>query len=256
MENKGKEIDLGFRINFSGSMKFVRNPEVSRGAKALLFDILFYAGTDGMGFPSQQKLSADLGVSTRQIRFDLAELKRSKVLFWERGGSGSSNRYTFSEEIYFLYENSKRKRVSEDSGKGLPIQVGNQFPPKVFNESNQLSSSQLLLLFEELNKSPISKFDKDRFLSLCDQFPFELVKRAIEIAKTRNKQKINAGYLSIIIRELQKFGEPPPKPVFHPCGKCDKGYNLGEDSVYHECDCHAEYEQSLEDWVSGKGISQ
>lgn len=129
-----------FRINFRGLRYLIRDPQVSRGAKVVLLDLLLYAGVDNNTFPSEDLLARDLGITARQIRNLLNELRLNGVISWQRNETGRSNRYTFDEEIY--YRNT-RKVFSHKTGSGFPFNTGSIFPNNEDIEYRDIFKSQL-----------------------------------------------------------------------------------------------------------------
>lgn len=243
-----------YRINFEGLRSAWRNPSLSRGAKVVLFDLLLYAGVDGISFPSQETLATNHGFkSSRHVKNLLSELKDAGSISWTRGGYGISNKYSFSEEIYFPNGKDNRKSTSSKLGNTQPVDSGNTIPPKKVSESIQLSSSheELLQLFETANKEGVSEIEKRKFETLCNNNPREAVENAIKKAISRHKTKFNTAYLSLIIGDVKEYGEAPPKPVFHPCGLagCENGYILNtETQAYRECQCMGSFRIELQEW--------
>lgn len=247
MKNIGEE----FRINFSKLREIWRNPKLSSSAKVILLDLLFYAGVDGESFPSQELLAKNHGFKdTRQIRNLIKELRRYGIN-WERGGFGRSNRYFFSEEIYYRNDSSDRKNNSSNSGNEKPVENGNILPSNINQESNQLSST-VQQLFEKTSKRRCDRIDLHLLNKLCKKYPEDWMIDAIKEAGSRNYPYIKVNLISLILDDWKKLGgKPPPKPEFIPCGKegCENGYIYSPDG--HEvstCICRENYEKELEDW--------
>ena len=126
--------DEQYRMVFKNIRKVWRNPEISRAAKCLLFDLVFYAGIDGEVFPSQGLLANNLGVTPRYVRTLLTELKRHNLVAWVRRGYSTSNKYTLSEALYC--RNDKRDKSmdgdinSSMEGEIVPNHSGSNVPAK------------------------------------------------------------------------------------------------------------------------------
>jgi hypothetical protein len=144
MESRGMEKQ--YRIFFQNLRKVWRDPSISRGAKVVLFDLILYAGVDNIAFPSQATIANDLSYKDpRQVGNLIKELKEKNLIDWERGGFGISNKYSLSEEIYFLTDiPSTRKSASYNKGNPFPSSIGNPFPSNVVSESNHRTKSDKL----------------------------------------------------------------------------------------------------------------
>lgn len=77
------------------------------GPKRLYARLVRFAGREGICFPSQETLAAELGVSVRTVRRDLATLARWRLIQHQRGGRGRSNRY-----VFLWHEEFERSRMA------------------------------------------------------------------------------------------------------------------------------------------------
>lgn len=71
--------------------------EISQGAKLLYGRLLLYIGENLYCYPSQNKLSADLGVSVRMINRYIAELKKYNLVEVEQKGHDKTAKYYILE---------------------------------------------------------------------------------------------------------------------------------------------------------------
>lgn len=92
----------GNRINpwrlFIGAMIpnwLLCRPEVSAGAKLAYARLCQFSGRDGLCFPRQAVLAAELGVSDRAVRNYLRELEEFQLIEVDQPGLQRSNRYAF-----------------------------------------------------------------------------------------------------------------------------------------------------------------
>jgi hypothetical protein len=90
------------RINpwrlFTGAMIpnwLLCRPEVSAGAKLAYARLCQFSGRDGLCFPRQTTLAAELGVSDRAVRNYLRELEEFQLVEVDQPGLQQSNRYAF-----------------------------------------------------------------------------------------------------------------------------------------------------------------
>lgn len=251
MDKKGEDIQHQYRINFEGLRRFIRNPNISPSAKTLLVNILLYAGIDGVSFPSQEKLSKDLNLSSRHIRSLTRELKSSKLLRWRKGGYGKSNQYTVSEELYFRIDNPSRKSISVNPGSQIPLQNGNPLPTNISQEGNPLSST-VQQLFENTSKKKCNRIDLHVLNNLCSEYPEDWVIDAIKEAGNRNYLYLKPSLISLILGDWKRLGDKPPsKPQFTPCGKnnCENGYIFYADTkTYGECECLQTFNKQRSEW--------
>ncbi len=70
-------------------------PEVSGGAKLAYARLCQFSGRDGLCFPKQSTLAAELGVAERTIRNHLRELEEFQLIEVDQPGLRQSNRYAF-----------------------------------------------------------------------------------------------------------------------------------------------------------------
>ncbi len=135
-----------FRIIFERLRIVVRDPNITMQEKALLHDLLLYAGLDGEAFPSELQLAKDMGVTDRCIRNILTRLKKKKLIYVERRFN-ASNKYFFNKEIYFLNDiptrSADRNSSSSLIGTNVPEVLGTTLPTKGSQvEISHLNKSQ------------------------------------------------------------------------------------------------------------------
>ncbi|HCM38123.1 MAG: hypothetical protein UV61_C0005G0015 [Candidatus Gottesmanbacteria bacterium GW2011_GWB1_43_11] len=252
MEASNHKLRTGnFRINFPGLRTVIRNPAISSSAKVVYVDLLLYAGIDGISFPTEATLGRNQALSDRQIRNLINELRDHNQLFWNKNSFSASNAYRFNPEIYFRIDENNRKSPSDDSGNGVPIDTGNQFPPKVVNENNQLSSSHVLQIFEDTFKRKCSKSDRDYLHKLCQNYTPNSVEESIKEVAKRPPEFVSPPYLKTILEDWKFYGKPELAPIFKPCRKngCENGVILNKTSqTYTKCNCFEVYEAARKSW--------
>ena len=72
-------------------------PGLSRTAKTTYATLLKYAWQDGLCFPGQKRMAADLNVSVEAISRDLRELRDYGLIRWQQRGLGRTN-------VYYLHD--------------------------------------------------------------------------------------------------------------------------------------------------------
>ena len=128
-------------INFEYMGKVIRNNRLKPIDKAILVDLLLYAGVDGESYPSQEKLAKDMGCSTRYVRYRLDMLCAAGLVTRKRRGFRKTNIYLFNKELYFPKGTSNRKPSSSQSGNRVPRNSGTTLPTNVTQLNN--SSKEL-----------------------------------------------------------------------------------------------------------------
>ena len=84
----------------------LKNASLSFGAKVAYAMFLSYAWQKASAFPGQARLAEDMGISERQVRRFVNELKEAKYLSVERRGLGKTNIYN----LYLTVENTKKNK--------------------------------------------------------------------------------------------------------------------------------------------------
>ena len=209
-------------IKFKYMAKVIRNNRLKPIDKALLVDLLLYAGTDGESFPSQQKLADDLGCSTRQIRYSLDMLCAASLVTKKRRGFAKSNAYFFNEELYFPNDRTNRNPASYHLGKRVPDNSGTPVPP---NETQLNNSSKVLKKIERKHSSIDSISDND-ILEIADQYkvPEGLVRLQLEAlrnycsSKGKTYKDYKAALKNFVIREAKsaverRMGDPTKRGI-------------------------------------------
>lgn len=243
-------MENNYRIYFEGLRKVWRNPSLALGSKVLLWDLLQYAGIDGESFPSQKTLAENHGISSRHVRNLLKYLKLMGLVTWLNSGFPSSNKYSFSTEIYCRTDELERKQDSSKRGNTDPLQDGNAFPANEVSEENQISSSKLLNFYEKAIREQLSEREKREFIRFCKGYPIDWIEESIEIAQQSVGDDFNIGYLSKILQDWKEVGKPEPKPIFRACQNngCESGRVIGEDRIVRWCECRIDHEKKLNLW--------
>lgn len=250
-----EEQKPGRNINFFKLRELIRSQDLTPLEKCVAVDLILYAGVDKEAFPSENTLGKDFNRTDRQIRNCLTKLKQSGwIKSWAKRGFSKSNLYSINEEIYFRNDYPIRKPVSAHIGSTVPVQSGNEFPPKVSQESNQLNVVQQL--FEKTAKRNCEPSDIRRLHNLCEIYTFAWVEDAIKEAANRNLRFLEVGLLANILKDWKTDGKPSEKPKFISCNKdgCENGYIFitGENSVA-VCECKEKYDQELDGWKKNWG---
>lgn len=228
-------------ISFTKLREFIRNSKLTPLEKCVFIDLLLYAGIGGEAFPSEKKIGQDLGYSDRHIRTQLNNLKANGWIGgWRKRGYSKSNQYTINEELYFRNDNYNRNFSSPHLGNKVPVQTGSPVPPKVNQESNQLSSSYIQQLFEDTSNTELNRTEISNLHKLCQVYTENWVIDAIKEATSRNYTFLSVKLISLILEDWKTDGKPQPKPVFIACGKanCQDGYIFSEGSnTVILCEC-------------------
>lgn len=160
------------QINYSKLAEFLRDPSFEPLEKAIVVDLILYAGTKGTAFPNQKTLAKDLNRGDRQIRNALVKLRKSGKLDWYRRGFSKSNEY-FLEEFYFrnegIFTNSDRKPASVDFSNLFPVDTGDKLPPnenQLIKKQNNVETQDKLLREKAKVIPPKPKFTP---CGKCDQ---------------------------------------------------------------------------------------
>lgn len=198
-------------IHFENMAKVMKNNRLKPIDKAILWDLLLYAGVNGESFPSQDTLAKNMGCSTRYIRYRLDMLCAARLVTRKRRGFGKSNIYIFNKELYFPNGNSNRKHSSSHSGNGVPHESGTRVPP---NETQLNNSSKVLKKIERKHSSIDSISDND-ILEIADQYkvPEGLVRLQLEAlrnycsSKGRTYKDYKAALKNFVIREAKSAVE-------------------------------------------------
>jgi len=194
-------------INFKKMTEVIRNNRLNPMQKALLVDIILYAGTSGEAFPSQQTLADDFGVSTRYIRYSLDMLYAAGLLKRKKGGFAKSNTYLINKELYFRNDQSNRNYSSSHLGNRVPYKLGNLVPP---NET-QLNNSSKVLKKIKRKITSVDDISDDDVLEISNQYrvPESLVRLQLEALRnycssTGKKYKdYKAALRNFVLREAK-----------------------------------------------------
>ncbi len=128
----------------------LQRTEIGPGVKACYARLCQYAGKNGICYPKQTTLAAELGVKERQVRNYLTQLVKYRLIEMFRWGKKCSNRYKFLYHEWMDIEtrnyrqeltdnrNSNRHNNTGVVGKKLPIHRKRIIKK---NESNDSSSA-------------------------------------------------------------------------------------------------------------------
>lgn len=132
-------------INFTKLSEIMRSPRLKPVQKALLVNLILYAGTSGDAFPSQDTLAKDFACTSRYIRMCLDMLVAAQLISKKRRGFSKSNLYLFNKELYYLNDTRKDNNSSSQRGNNIPDYSSTPLPPNVAqlnNSSNDLSEAE------------------------------------------------------------------------------------------------------------------
>ena len=83
--------------------KVLADKSIPPGAKLILLNLMYRTGLKNYAFPSQKKISKDVGLKERQVRNHLNKLKNKGIISWSRkivdpktGKKINSNTYDLS----------------------------------------------------------------------------------------------------------------------------------------------------------------
>jgi DNA-binding transcriptional regulator YhcF (GntR family) len=98
--------------------------KLSSGAKLVLYNLMSRLHKKKYCWPSQERIAKDIGLSSRQVRNHLEELKRRNLLNWQKGGktykgtqeeyATRSNKYDLSPVLSIRVVTIKPKKQKED----------------------------------------------------------------------------------------------------------------------------------------------
>jgi len=90
----------------------LRDLRLSMGARLAYAVLLMYAWQEGSCFPGQERMAADLGVSPRNLRRYLTELRDLKYISWRKVMPGGTNTYYLHDVKSKLKSEATRTSVS------------------------------------------------------------------------------------------------------------------------------------------------
>lgn len=194
-------------IHFENMAKVIRNNRLKPVDKALLLDLLLYAGVNGESFPSQETLAKNMGCSTRYIRYRLDMLCAARLVIRKRRGFGKSNIYIFNKELYFPNGTSNRKPSSSHSGNRFPYKSGTSVPA---NET-QLNKSSNALKKNNKKKSSINDISEVDIREIAEHYkvPIGLVQLQLEALKNycsstgKEYKDYKAALKNFVLREAK-----------------------------------------------------
>lgn len=205
-------------INFKKLHEMMQDRSLKPIEKALLVDLLLYAGVDGQAFPGHEKLAKDLVCSSRHISTCLSVLLAHGWLKdWQRRGYGKTNIYFFNEELYFNNDRSNRNTSSSHSGSKVPNNLGTLVPP---NETHLINSSNEIKKVNRRYESIENVLEED-IKEIANQYkvPEGLVRLQLEAlrnycsAKGKRYKDYKAALKNFVIRDAERrieksYGDP------------------------------------------------
>jgi len=90
----------------------LRDVRLSMGARLAYAVLLSYAWQEGSCFPGQDRMAADLGVSPRNLRRFLSELRELGYISWRKVMPGGTNTYYLHDVKSKLKSEATRTPVS------------------------------------------------------------------------------------------------------------------------------------------------
>ncbi|GEM_PF-6101609 len=170
-ENRFKNLE--YRINFIKLREVWRNPDISKGAKVILMDLLLYGGVQGDIFPSQNTLAKNHDYSVKHIRNLLKELRANGLIDWDKFGYSATNSYFTIEELYCRIDErtfvAQGKSTSSQVDTQLPNQLRSPLPTNISQEISPPKESHPLPIKCENNCDNGIIFDPtDNTASYCD----------------------------------------------------------------------------------------
>jgi len=82
--------------------EFLADKTIPPGAKLIIFNLIYRAGTKNYAFPSQSRIAMDIGLSDRQVRYHLKTLKEKKIIWWKKGATNPANQNKLNSNSYYL----------------------------------------------------------------------------------------------------------------------------------------------------------
>jgi hypothetical protein len=105
-------------------------PEVSAGAKLTYARLCQFSGRDGLCFPRQTTLAAELGVSDRAVRNYLRELEEFQLVEVDQPGLQQSNRYAFLAHPWINDGSGAAAGLPDRQGSSAPDRNGSSGPDR------------------------------------------------------------------------------------------------------------------------------
>jgi len=99
----------------------LRDVSLTMGARLIYAVLLMYAWQEGSCFPGQMRMSADVGISQRNLRRFLAELRDQGYISWRKHMPGGTNTYFIHDVKTKLKTKAKRPAVASRRGQDRPL---------------------------------------------------------------------------------------------------------------------------------------
>lgn len=87
------------------------NKNIPSGAKVVLLNLLFRSGNKNYSFPTQRKISEDVGLCEKQVRNHLSLLKKMGYINWTKGAFNPVTKTMVNSNSYYLGNVQRRKMV-------------------------------------------------------------------------------------------------------------------------------------------------
>ncbi len=137
------------------------------GGKLCYGRLCQYAGKDGKCYPSQTKLAGDLGISTRQVRNYIQELKEYNLIFVSRANKNHSNFYRFLKHKWMGKSAPSLTNQKAGGSKGVEVP-----PERSFLSERKNTSSKENHIRDKHNKGEEVDTREGRiYRGFCNRYP-------------------------------------------------------------------------------------
>ncbi len=97
-----KDVKKIYRPDDTKFREFLADKTIPAGAKLIVFNLIFRAGTKNYAFPSQSRIALDVGLSDRQVRYHLKTLKEKRIIWWKKGAINPTKGNRVNSNSYYL----------------------------------------------------------------------------------------------------------------------------------------------------------
>ncbi len=213
------------QIGFTQIPNFViRDSSLSIGARLLIAVLKSYAWNGSTCYPGQERLAAELGVSSRTIRRLLCELRDAGLLIIQRGEGRRTNTYV----LMFENEETNRKKLTRNNGTATSmhqdmsvLEINKENKTKTGNKkkNNNVGSKDetTLRLSSAGVKEPTASL-----LAAQPHISLEYVEAHLTYGRLRGDD------LPLIIHRMQNNDDPPSKKAIK--SLLDREYQRNPDS--------------------------
>lgn len=198
----------------------MKDKELSVEAKSIYAYFCSYAGAGNTAFPSVELICSDLNMSDKRFRRHrevLVEKGYLKIRRYRTENGFSKNVYTLPQEIVTVSGQNvpiqnvgvQNVSVQNDSTNNNSINNNslNNNKKTTTTENSRLSSSEfqkLISMYEDIAPGSINKTISEHIGADLDEYGFELVEKAFEVAALQNKRFYS--YISGILRNWKNEG--------------------------------------------------